>query len=106
MNFVVAMFSSTDITTTWLKCLGVLIVFQMIISKLNNRRVELASRSVDIKLNQIHTFVNSEYGEALKLAAEALERVAILTNNPKDIEKAEEARATSNEHEKKIPYTI
>lgn len=59
------------------------------------------------KLDVIHTLVNGEKGLALKVGADALEKLAAITNDPKDVEDARQARLLFNAHsyvaEKKLP---
>jgi hypothetical protein len=50
------------------------------------------------KLDKIHGIVNSSHSAALGVGATALERVAAITKDPKDVELAKAARALSNDN--------
>ena len=45
-----------------------------------------------------HTFVNSRYGEKLKVIAEALARIAAITGSDADLRDSEDAKTALLEH--------
>jgi hypothetical protein len=58
----------------------------------------IAEAKSSVKLDEIHTAVNSGYSESLNIGATALEKVAELTNKPEDAELAKAARIVSDTH--------
>ena len=60
----------------------------------------LGMKWVGTKMNAIHKAVNSQYGISLEIGAVALERVAIITHDPIDEERARGARRLADEHER------
>lgn len=60
----------------------------------------LGMKWVGTKMNEIHKAVNSQYGISLEIGAVALERVAAITHDPIDAERARGARRLADEHER------
>lgn len=67
----------------------------------NTEKADTAVRHTGAKLDIIHMLVNSEYAIALRVGADALERIASMTRDPIDIGKARIARRLSDEHDRK-----
>lgn len=88
---------SQDVINAWVEFLTPIVValftaVQIVYARLAHRTAD-ATRANGEQLTKIHGVVNGRYGEALATAAEALEKVATLTQKAEDIAIAHNARA-------------
>ena len=79
--------------------LAVLAVIQLISARLSAQRGAIQAKKMDV----ITDVVNGRHGEVLRVAATALERVAVLTGNPGDVDNAKVAREMSDAHALQFP---
>lgn len=87
-----------NVTAAWLAFLtpvmvAALTLLNLRIAKRQNKTLALAEKT--------HTLVNSQHGIALATVYEQALRIAKLTGDPVDIEKANIAKKNLNEHEAK-----